>query len=147
MFRGEFCHTLDKKGRIILPVKFRGMLEDGLVIAMGLDECLWIYSRTEWEQREDEIRRLPQTSEDARRYSRMVVGRSEDGVLDKQGRISIPEHLRKYAGLTKEIVIIGVIDRLEIWDKQKWDSYSRETNEDYPRIAERLTDRFLKRKD
>lgn len=147
MFRGEFRHTLDKKGRIILPVKFRGALADGLVITKGMEKCLWVYSRAEWLRLEDEIRLLPRTSEDARMYSRIVVAGSEDEVLDKQGRISIPEPLRDYAELTKDIVIIGVIDRLEIWDKQSWDSYSKKAEEAYPTIAEKLTEKFLKRKD
>ncbi|HAW60224.1 MAG TPA: cell division/cell wall cluster transcriptional repressor MraZ [Actinobacteria bacterium] len=140
MFVGEFQHTLDGKGRLILPSKFRDALADGLVITKGMEGCLFIFPKSEWPQLEDKVRSLPLTKKDARKFSRFFFAGATEEVLSKQGRVLIPENLRKYAGLEKDIVVIGVSNRLEIWDKERWAAYSKEAGESYENVAEELTD-------
>ncbi|MDI6892134.1 MAG: division/cell wall cluster transcriptional repressor MraZ [Actinomycetota bacterium] len=140
MFLGEFQHTLDGKGRLILPSKFRDALADGLVITKGMEGCLFIFPKSEWPQLEDKVRSLPLTKKDARKFSRFFFAGATEEALSKQGRVLIPENLRKYAGLGKDIVVIGVSNRLEIWDKERWAAYSREAGESYENVAEELTE-------
>lgn len=140
MFLGEFQHTLDGKGRLILPSKFRDALADGLVITKGMEGCLFIFPKSEWPQLEDKVRSLPLTKKDARKFSRFFFAGATEEALSKQGRVLIPENLRKYAGLEKDIVVIGVSNRLEIWDKERWAAYSKEAGESYENVAEELTD-------
>lgn len=140
MFLGEFQHTLDGKGRLILPSKFRDALADGLVITKGMEGCLFIFPKSEWPQLEDKVRSLPLTKKDARKFSRFFFAGATEEALSKQGRVLIPENLRKYAGLGKDIVVIGVSNRLEIWDKERWAAYSKEAGESYENVAEELTD-------
>lgn len=140
MFLGEFRHSIDKKGRVILPAKFRDALKDGVVVTRGLDNCLWIFSKTEWMQVEDGIRKLSLTKNNARKFTRFLLSGASEEELDRQGRISLPQQLREHAGLERDIVIIGVSDRLEIWSKENWDKYAKEAEESFADVAEELTE-------
>jgi len=138
MFLGEFQHSLDEKGRAILPSKFRKALADGVVITVGMEKCLFIIPKTEWPQWEDKIRALSLAKRDARKFSRFFFAGASEESITKQGRISIPNGLREYAGLNKDIVIIGVSNRLEVWDKDSWKAYQKEAEGSYSDIAEEL---------
>ena len=138
MFIGEYEHTLDTKGRIIIPSKFRESLGDTFVITKGLDTCLFVYSMEEWNIIQDKLKALPLTNRDARAFVRFFFSGASECSLDKQGRVLIPENLRDHAGLTKEAIIIGVSTRLEIWDSKKWDQYLNEDNLSYENIAEKM---------
>lgn len=138
MFLGEFQHLIDGKGRVILPAKFREELADGLVITIGLENCLFVYTPAEWIKIEDKIRDMPLTNTNAQAFTRKFFSGATKGLPDKQGRVSLPQNLRTYAGLTKDVVVIGVGDRAEIWDKEKWAKYSAETESSYSEIAEQL---------
>ncbi len=138
MFLGEFQHLIDGKGRVILPAKFREELADGLVITKGLEDCLFVYTPAEWNKLEDKIREMPLTNQNARAFTRNFFSGAAKGAPDKQGRVSLPQNLRDYAGLNKDVVVIGVGARAEIWDKEKWAKYSAETESSYSEIAEQL---------
>jgi MraZ protein len=140
LFLGEFQHSLDSKGRIILPAKFRDALADGLVITKGMEKCLFIFSRSEWPHLEDKVQSLPLTKRDARKFSRFFFAGAMKEVLDKQGRVLIPENLRKYAELNRDVVIIGVSNRLEVWSKENWEVYLEEAESSYVEVAEEMTD-------
>ncbi len=118
-FTGEHSHTLDAKGRIIMPAKFRDKLGDGIWITKGLDGCLFAYPNDEWERIENKYREVPRMTKDARRFSRNFFGSASPCDIDKQGRTLIPANLREYAGLEKEVVLVGVLNRIEIWNKDR----------------------------
>jgi MraZ protein len=139
MFLGEYQHLVDQKGRVILPAKFREDLADGLVVTKGLEECLFVYTPAEWAKQEGKIAETPLTGQDSRAFQRTFFSGAAKAVPDKQGRVLIPQNLRDYASLTKDVVIIGVGGRAEIWDKSKWNKYSAEAEAGYSDIAERLT--------
>nr|WP_234983875.1 division/cell wall cluster transcriptional repressor MraZ [Selenihalanaerobacter shriftii] len=135
---GEYIHSMDGKGRVIIPAKFRKELGDEFVATRGLDDCLFIYPMDEWKILEQKLKSLPLTRKDARAFVRFFFSGATECQLDKQGRISIPSNLRNYAQLEKETVIIGVSNRVELWSKQKWDSYLSEAEESYEDIAETI---------
>lgn len=136
MYKGEYSHTIDTKGRIIIPVKLREELGDNFVVTKGLDGCLWMFDESEWDKVEEEIQAMPFTLKEARMLSRFMIAGAADGELDKQGRILIPPNLREYAGLSKDVVLAGVGSRIEVWDKEKYEAAS--TFEDMDMIAEKL---------
>jgi len=138
VFLGEFCHFLDEKGRLILPSKFRDALADGVVITVGMEKCLFVIPKTEWPRWEDKIRSLPLAKKDARKFSRFFFAGASEEDITRQGRILIPGNLREYANLNKEVVIVGVSDRLEIWSKENWEAYQKEAESSYSDIAEEL---------
>ncbi|WP_461809810.1 division/cell wall cluster transcriptional repressor MraZ [Faecalimonas sp.] len=121
MLMGEFNHSIDAKGRLIIPSKFREELGENFVITKGLDGCLFLYPDSEWKIFEEKLRTLPLTNKDARIFTRFFLGSAVDGGLDKQGRVLISSALRNFANLEKEVVLVGVLDRVEIWDKAKWE--------------------------
>ena len=121
VFIGEYQHTLDPKGRVIMPSKFRDGLGESFVVTKGLDNCLFVYPQGEWEELERKLRILPLTSKDARAFTRFFFSGATECELDKQGRILIPANLREYAGLDKDLIIIGVASRIEIWGKERWE--------------------------
>ena len=121
MFMGEYNHTIDAKGRLIVPSKFREKLGDEFVVTKGLDECLFVYPLDEWSNIEEAFRKVPLTNKKARDFVRFFFAGAASCEVDKQGRILLPTSLRSYAGLEKEIVSAGVLNRVEIWDKEKWD--------------------------
>ena len=138
MFIGEYRHSLDVKGRIIVPAKFRDGLGDKFVLTKGLDGCLFAYSKEEWANFEEKIKSLPLTNKDARAFLRFFFAGAVECEIDKQGRTLIPPMLREYAGLSKDIVIIGVSNRVEIWSQDKWDSYSEAEDLEADELAEKM---------
>jgi len=126
VFLGTYAPKLDEKGRIILPAKFRDELEDGMVITRGQERCLYVFSTTEFEQLHDRIRQAPVTSKQARDYLRLFLSGANAEVPDKQHRVTIPAQLRSYAGLDRELTVIGAGNRAEIWDTDAWNAYYAE---------------------
>ena len=120
--KGEFFHTIDAKGRLFVPVKFKEELGDGFVVTKGLDRCLFVYSRENWDALEEQIRRLPLSK--SRDLQRFFLSSAVDCTPDSQGRILIPQNLREFAQLKKEVTIIGVSGRAEIWDSAAWNTYN-----------------------
>ena len=140
MLIGEYHHNIDEKGRIILPSKFRDDLGDEFYITRGLEECLFVYPKKEWDKITNRLKNLPFTKKDAGSFMRFFLSGATATVFDKQGRINITSPLISYAGLEKECVIVGVGDRLEIWDKDKWDNFYDMNKEEMSNIAEDLFD-------
>lgn len=140
MFMGEYRHNIDEKGRLIVPSKFREGLGDSFVITRGLDHCLFAYPQSEWKQLEQKLKTLPFTKADARKFTRFFFSGACEVELDKQGRANIPSHLRQFAQLMKECVIIGVSSRVEIWCKERWDDYYESSEESFNEIAESIVD-------
>lgn len=138
MFMGEYSHTIDAKGRLIIPSKFREQLGDEFVITKGLDGCLSIYPMDEWETFETQLRSLPLTNKNARTFSRFFVAGATSCELDKQGRILVPATLREFAHLEKDVVLTGSINRIEVWSKEQWSENSN--YDDMDAIAEGLQD-------
>ena len=138
MFMGEYNHTVDTKGRLIVPSKFREQLGDEFVVTKGLDGCLFVYSKSEWENIEEKFRNVPLTTKDARKFARFFFAGAASCEVDKQGRILLPVVLREYAGIEKDVVSVGVFNRVEIWDKDQW----QESNsyDDMDEIAEHMAD-------
>lgn len=137
---GEYQHSIDDKGRLIIPAKFREELGAGFVVTRGLDNCLFVYPRKEWETLEAKLKSLPLTSADARAFVRFFFSGATECDLDKQGRILIPGPLREYGKLVRDCVVIGVSNRVEIWSKEAWESYSTNAADSFAAIAEKLTD-------
>lgn len=140
MFMGEFQHNIDQKGRIIMPSKFREDLGDCFVVTRGLDKCLFAYPLTEWKALEEKLKKLPLTKKDARAFTRFFFSGAVECEIDKQGRINIPQPLRKYAKLEKECVVIGVSERIELWAKDEWENYFEDSEESFAEISENLLD-------
>lgn len=140
MFMGEYQHTLDAKGRLIVPAKFRDELGAGAVLTRGLDNCLFLFPMSEWRILEEKLKSLPLTKAGARQFVRFLFSGATDCELDKQGRIVVPQNLRDYADIEKDAVVIGVSNRVEIWSKEKWETYMEEAEESYETIAESIVD-------
>ena len=140
MFIGEYKHNLDTKGRIIIPSKFREELHTTFILTRGLDGCLTIYSLKQWEKLFEEVNKLPTTKKAARQYVRMLTSSATECTLDNQGRIQIPSFLSKPVNITKECVVIGANDHIEIWDKDTWDTYYIDASNNFEEVAENLTD-------
>ena len=138
MFMGEFHHSIDEKGRLIIPSKFRTELGESFVITRGLENCLFVYSLVEWNKITDKLRKLPFTKQNARNFNRFLLSGATITELDKQGRVNIPSTLADFASLDKDCVIIGVNDRLEIWSKSKWENFFSENSDKLSDIAEDL---------
>ncbi len=136
MLIGEYEHSLDVKGRLILPSKFRVDLGEKFIITKGLDGCLFAFSMDEWKKFEEKLRTLPISSKDARAFSIFFFAGAMDCDIDKQGRFLISTNLREFAGLTKECVIVGMDSRIEIWSKDKWEKCDEDISAD--EIAEKM---------
>lgn len=137
---GEYKHNLDTKGRIIVPSKFRELLDEQFVITRGLDRCLFAYTVDEWSRIEEKLKALPLTKKDARKFTRLFFSGATNVEIDKQGRINIPQNLREYAGLLKDCTVIGVSSRIEIWDSAAWEDFYTESENNFEDIAEDLID-------
>ena len=135
---GEYEHTIDEKGRIKMPAKLKEDIGEKFVITQGLDGCLFAYSQNEWKNFEDKLRTFPLTNKDARALKRFFLARATECEVDKQGRFLITSNLREFAMLQKEVIIIGVLDKIEIWSKDRWEKYSKEENLQADEIAERM---------
>ena len=138
MLLGTHAPKLDEKGRVILPAKFRDDLSSGLVLTRGQDRCLYVFSSKEFEAINETIRQAPITSKQARDYLRIFLSGASDEIPDKQGRVTIPPALRTYAGLGKELVVIGVGSRAEIWDATAWTDYLVNKENDFSEISEEV---------
>ena len=140
LLTGEFNHNIDTKGRLIIPSKFREILGEDFVITKGLDGCLFLYPNNEWKIFEEKLRTLPLTNKNARTFTRFFLGSAVDGGYDKQGRVLISQALRSFAGLDKDVVLVGVLDRVEIWDKAKWDENNAVVEDNMDDIASQMED-------
>lgn len=138
MFMGEYQHTIDTKGRMIIPAKFRDGLGEQFVLTRGLDQCLFGYPMSEWKLIEDKLKALPLTKKDARAFTRFFFSGAVECDLDKQGRINIASNLLQYAKLEKECVVIGVSNRIELWSKSIWEQYTEEQEDSFAEIAENM---------
>ena len=122
MFRGEYNHAIDSKGRLIIPVRFREELGESFILTRGLDGCLSAYSHETWRAFEEKLSQLPLVSKEARTFTRFFVSGAASCELDKQGRILVPQTLREYAGLTRDVILAGNLDRIELWSKDRWNA-------------------------
>lgn len=134
MFLGTHTPRLDEKGRLILPAKFREELAGGLVITKGQERCLYVFPTAEFKRLAQELQSQPVTNKAARAYGRVFFASAHDEVPDKQGRVTIPAHLREYAGLQRDVVVIGASNRVEIWDQQAWEQYLAENEQAFAEI-------------
>ncbi|KRO00244.1 division/cell wall cluster transcriptional repressor MraZ [Companilactobacillus kimchiensis] len=140
MFMGEFHHTLDTKGRIIVPAKFRKLLGESFIVTRGMDGCLFGYPLEQWGKLEDQLDKLPLTKKDARAFTRFFYSAAAEAEFDKQGRINLSTSLIEFAKLNKNCVIVGVSDRIEIWDEERWNKFSQEAEDNFEEISEKMTD-------
>lgn len=140
MFMGEYNHTLDPKGRLIIPSRFREALGDKFVITKGLDGCLFAYDNTEWSAFEEKLKAMPISKKDIRMFVRHFLAGAAEVEVDKQGRILIPAKLREFADLTKDAVLVGAAGHIEIWSEDRWTSLEEEAEESMEDIAERMDD-------
>lgn len=140
MFIGEYSHSIDKKSRIIIPAKFRSDLGNIFILTKGLDNCLFIYPESEWIILEEKLKTLPLTRKDARAFVRFFFSGATECELDKQGRILIPNNLKKHAKLDKEATVIGVSNRVEIWSSKEWEDYNNDDDLSYENIAEKMSE-------
>ncbi len=138
MFIGEYQHNLDSKGRMAVPAKFRSGLLGGAIVTRGLDRCLFVFSKSEWEALAKKITALPLAQANSRAFTRLMLAGAMDVEIDAQGRILLPDYLRKYAGLSKQVIVAGLMSRIEIWDEETWKQYKARTESASDEIAEKL---------
>lgn len=138
MFIGEYQHSIDEKGRIALPTKFRSALAEGAVVTRGLDDCLFVYPMKEWQELATKLANLPISQKNTRAFARLMLAGAMDVTLDRQGRIVVPDYLRRYAQMQKKVVIAGLYNRLELWDEAAWEKYRAGTEKSSGDIAEAL---------
>jgi len=138
MLIGEYQHTIDTKKRLAIPAKFRKDLGEQAIITKGLENCLVVYTLPEWDKQAKKFEALPTGQSDARNYVRIMLSGATDTELDKLGRILIPDYLKNYAGLKKNVAILGLSNRIEIWDADKWEEHRKKTETVAGDIAERL---------
>ena len=139
MLIGEYEHSLDAKGRLIMPAKLRSDIGDRFIITKGLDGCLFGFSQSEWTNFEEKLKTLPLTNKNARDFVRFFLSGATECEIDKQGRFLIANNLREYANMEKEVIIIGVGTRIEIWNREKWNKYNSDENISADEIAENMT--------
>lgn len=139
MFIGEYQHTIDEKGRLAMPVKFRAQMAGGAVVTKGLDNCLSVYTLDEWEKLAEKLSSLPLTQAASRAFARLMLAGATQVAIDKQGRINIPGYLREYAGISGQVVVAGLFGRVEIWSQKNWQEYKEKTEADSSAIAEELS--------
>lgn len=140
VFLGEYRHSLDDKGRITVPSKFRESFTDGLVVTKGFENCLFVFTKTGWLEFAGQIQQLRTLKKDARTISRFIFGGASEDTVDKQGRVMVPSALREWGQIKKEVVIIGVSNRLEVWSEDNWNKVENEAAASYSQIAEELAD-------
>ncbi|CAN5342851.1 division/cell wall cluster transcriptional repressor MraZ [soil metagenome] len=131
MFLGEYRHTLDSKGRLILPAAFRDELRDGLVVTVGLDHCLAVHPAADWRRVVEGLRSLRTTDRRERMFARVLTSSAHPEELDRQGRVTIPQRLRSYAALARDVAVIGADSRLELWDTTAWEAYRERAMTDF----------------
>jgi MraZ protein len=144
MFYGEYLHSIDRKGRIILPARFREAAKNNFIekffVTRGLDKCLFMFSEEEWRSQEAKFKAISFTKQEARTFNRLYFSGAVDIVPDKQGRILLPSYLKEFAGIKREIVIVGVSNRIEIWAKEGWEEFYGNSRQSFEQIAEKLMD-------
>ncbi len=140
MFMGEHQHSIDGKGRVIIPARFREELGDKFIVTRGLDNCLFVYPQEEWDKLEKKLKGLSFTKADARAFTRFLFSGAVECETDKQGRALIPQSLREHANLDKEVIVIGVSTRVEIWSRDVWEKYKEEANLSFEEISEKIVD-------
>ena len=138
MFIGEYNHTIDAKGRLIVPAKFREILGDNFIVTKGLDGCLFVYPNDEWTRFEEKLKSLPLTNKNARQFTRFFLAGAAACEVDKQGRILLPQVLREFASLEKDVVLVGVASRIEIWSRERWDESMNTYDGDMDEVAENM---------
>jgi MraZ protein len=140
VFLGEYSHSLDEKGRVVMPSKFRMGLDDGCVVTKGQERCIYVFPMDRWEEESSKVLKLPRTDRRARNFSRSFFASASDQALDRQGRVQIPESLRRYAGLEKDLTVVGVADRIEVWAADTWRTVAEEADVYYSEIEEALSE-------
>jgi len=142
MFYGEYLHSIDRKGRLILPAKFREAAKSHFIekfyVTRGLDNCLFMFSEEEWRSQETKLKAIPFTKLQARTFNRLYFSGAVEVNFDAQGRILLPQYLKDFAHIKKEVVIVGVSNRIEIWDKSKWEEFYGSSRQSFEEIAEKL---------
>ncbi|MCA9409219.1 MAG: division/cell wall cluster transcriptional repressor MraZ [Candidatus Omnitrophica bacterium] len=142
MFYGEYNHGIDRKGRLILPAKFRDVCKDcgieRFFITRGLDKCIFMFTEEEWRSQEQKFKNMPFTKQETRSFNRMFFSGAVDVMPDRQGRFIVPQYLKDYANIKKEAVVIGVANRIEIWDKKTWETFFSNSSETFEQIAENM---------
>jgi MraZ protein len=142
MFYGEHEHSIDRKGRLIIPSKFREVFKENYVerffVTRGLDTCLFVFAEDEWKKQETKFRGLPFTSSEARQFNRLYFSGACDVTCDKQGRIIVPDYLKEFAKIDRDVVIVGVSNRMEIWSKERWKEFYAKTKDSFENIAEKV---------
>lgn len=144
MFYGEYQHTIDRKGRLILPAKFREVAKNNFIekffVTRGLDKCLFMFSEEEWRSQEGKFKIMPFTKQQARTFNRIYFSGAAEVLADKQGRILLPAYLKDFAQIKKEVVFVGVSNRIEIWARDKWEEFYGNSRQSFEEIAEKLMD-------
>jgi len=140
VFLGEYSHSLDGKGRVVMPSKFRPELAGGCVVTKGQERCIYVFPMDRWEEESSKVLSLPRTDRRARNLARSFFAMASDQTPDRQGRVQIPESLRTYAGLEKDLVVVGVADHIEVWAADTWRSVAAEADEYYSAIQEALSE-------
>lgn len=138
MFIGEYTHTIDEKGRLAMPSKFRGALGKGAIVTRGLDGCLFVFPKNEWQTLAGKLMALPLAQANSRAFVRLMLSGAVEAEFDSQGRVLVPEYLRHYAGMKKKAVVTGLYNRVEVWDETRWNRYKEKTEAASDEIAERL---------
>lgn len=138
MFMGEYQHSIDPKGRLFIPARFREGLGESFIATRGLDHCLFLYPREEWERIERKLKEIPFTRADARAFIRLFFSGASECEIDRQGRALLPASLREFARITRDVVVIGVSNRVEIWAKEEWARYREQAENIYEQVAESI---------
>jgi len=142
MFYGEYFHSIDRKGRLILPAKFREVAKANFLekffITRGLDKCLFMFSEEEWRTQENKFKSISFTKQQSRTFNRLYFSGATEVIPDKQGRILLPAHIKEFADIKKDVVIVGVSNRIEIWSKNKWEDFYGNSRQSFEEIAEKL---------
>jgi len=144
MFYGEFQHSIDRKGRLILPAKFRETAKNQFVekffVTRGLDKCLFMFSEEEWRSQENKFKSMSFTKQQSRTFNRLLFSGAQEIAFDKQGRVLLPQYLKDFAGIKKDVIIVGVSNRIEIWAKELWNDFYANSRQSFEEIAEKLMD-------
>ena len=142
MFYGEHEHSIDRKGRLIIPSKFREVFKEHYVerffVTRGLDTCLFVFTEDEWKKQESKFKSLSFTNSQARQFNRLYFSGACEVACDRQGRILIPPYLKEFAKIKRDVIIVGVSDRMEIWSKEYWEEFYRNTKDSFEKIAEKI---------
>ncbi len=140
MLIGEYKYNLDQKNRLLIPAKFRSKFGGEAILTRGIDKCLFLFPKDEWEKVVEKLLKLPLSQANSRAFTRLILSGAHQVEIDNQGRILIPENLKNYANLSKRVVIVGLYSRLEIWDEKTWEEYKKESESQAQDISEKLSE-------